>query len=82
MSVSLVIIRWFSAGKNYMASLLPAPPNLKKESAQSWQMCCQSRRLSDPLKNSLYVKTSLLGLKVHMESSGRAPGENVLKGIF
>lgn len=35
-----------------------------------------------PLKNSPYVKTRSLGLKVHMESGGGAPGENVLRGIF
>lgn len=35
-----------------------------------------------PLKNSLYVKTRLLGLKVHMESGGIAPGEKVRGDSF
>lgn len=47
---------------------------------QSWQMCCQSRRLWDLLKNSLYVKTSSPGLELHMESCGRASRENVSRG--
>lgn len=68
---------------NYIASLRPPrPPTLKKEDRSVLADVLSKPASFRPLKNSLYVKTRSLGLKVHMESSGRAPGENVLRGIF
>lgn len=72
--VFLESIRWFAAGKTTI-QLLCSPPAVLAD--------VLSKPASPrPLKNRLYVKTSSLGLEVHMESSGRAPRENVLRGIF
>lgn len=76
--MSLECISQFSVSRQLYG--LAAPPLLKpeKEGAGSWQMCCQSRRLSAPFENSLYVKSRSPGLEVHMETGEGAPG--VFKG--
>lgn len=55
-------IRWLSAGKTTVQPLCSPPAVLA-------DVLSKPR----PLKNSLYVKTSSLGVEVHMESGGGAP---------
>lgn len=73
----------FLLGRQLYGLSAPPTPKLKKKRRLSVLADVLSKPASfRPLKNSLYVKTSSLGLKVHMESSERDPGENVLRGIF
>lgn len=52
--------RWFSTGKTTMWPLCSSPSKLKKEGAQSWQMCCQSQRLSGLWKIAFMSKPDYL----------------------